>query len=30
MRAVGLVAPFTTAAVDRIVAEQLLPRLLGK
>ncbi len=30
IRAAGLVAPFTTAAVDRIVAEQLLPRLLGK
>lgn len=29
-RAAGLVAPFTTAAVDRIVAEQLLPRLLGR
>ncbi len=29
-RAAGLVAPFTTAAVDRTVAEQLLPRLLGR
>jgi glycosyltransferase involved in cell wall biosynthesis len=29
-RAAGLVAPFTAAAVDRIVAEQLLPRLLGR
>ena len=29
-RAAGLVAPFTVAAVDRIVAEQLLPRLWGR
>ncbi len=29
-RAGGLVAPFTIAAVDRIVAEELLPRLLGR
>jgi glycosyltransferase involved in cell wall biosynthesis len=29
-RAAGLVAPFAAAAVDRIVAEQLLPRLLGR
>jgi glycosyltransferase involved in cell wall biosynthesis len=28
-RAAEMVAPFTVAAVDRIVAEQLLPRLLG-
>jgi glycosyltransferase involved in cell wall biosynthesis len=28
-RAAELVAPFTAAAVDRIVADQLLPRLLG-
>ncbi len=29
-RAAEMVAPFTVAAVDRIVAEQLLPRLLGE
>ncbi len=29
-RAAGLVEPFTVAAVDRIVAEELLPRLLGE
>ncbi len=29
VRAAGLVAPFTVAAVDRIVAQELLPRLLG-
>jgi glycosyltransferase involved in cell wall biosynthesis len=29
-RAAKLLEPFTTAAVDRIVAEELLPRLLGK
>ncbi len=29
-RAAELVVPFTVAAVDRIVAEQLLPRLLGR
>jgi glycosyltransferase involved in cell wall biosynthesis len=28
-RAAGLVEPFTVAAVDRIVARELLPRLLG-
>jgi hypothetical protein len=28
-RATKLVAPFTTAAVDRLVAQQLLPRLVG-
>ena len=28
-RAAGLLAPFSRAAVDRIVAEELLPRLLG-
>jgi glycosyltransferase involved in cell wall biosynthesis len=29
-RAAGLVAPLTVVAVDQIVAEQLLPRLLGE
>jgi glycosyltransferase involved in cell wall biosynthesis len=29
-RATELVEPFTAAAVDRVVAEQLLPRLLGQ
>ena len=30
VRAAELVAPFTVAAADRIVAEELLPRLLGR
>ncbi len=29
-RAADLIEPFTTAAVDRIVAEELVPRLLGE
>jgi hypothetical protein len=29
MRARAALAPFARAAVDRVVAEQLLPRLLG-
>ncbi len=29
-RAAELVEPYTTAAVDRLVAEELLPRLLGE